>query len=226
MTPVILPVILVSILPGALWLLYFYRQDRYEPEPRSLVFWVFLGGMLLVIPAGALESFGKEGLVAARNAGDLISLFYYSFFFIGLIEEGLKFLLLWFLVRPKKVMDEPVDGVVYGITAGLGFASLENFLYTQNLGLEVGIWRGIVACLAHAAFTGWGGYFLSAEGTAARAETRFALGWGVALSLHGLYNFLLFVEHPALTLAAFTMTGVLIYTLLLKMRQLVKAPLR
>ena len=132
MTPVILPVILVSILPGALWLLYFYRQDRYEPEPRSLVFWVFLGGMLLVIPAGALESFGKEGLVEARNAGDLISLFYYSFFFIGLIEEGLKFLLLWFLVRPKKVMDEPVDGVVYGITAGLGFASLENFLYTQN----------------------------------------------------------------------------------------------
>lgn len=216
------PVILVSILPGILWLLYFYGQDRHEPEPRRLVFWVFLGGMLLVIPAGALEALGKEGLVAARGAGDLISLFYYSFFFIGLIEEGLKFSLLWFFVRPKKVMNEPVDGVVYGITTGLGFASLENFLYTQNLGLEVGIWRGIVACLAHAAFSGWGGYFLTAEETAAREETRYALGWGVALSLHGLYNFFLFLEHPALTLAAFTITGILTYTLLMKMRQLTK----
>ena len=226
MAPVILPVVLVSILPGILWLLYFYRQDRYEPEPRRLVFWVFLGGMLLVVPAGALEALGKEGLVAARSAGDLISLFYYSFFFIGLIEEGLKFSLLWFLVRPKEVLDEPVDGIVYGITTGLGFASLENFLYTQKLGLEVGVWRGIVACLAHAAFTGWGGCFLTAEGTAAKTETRFALGWGVALSLHGLYNFLLFLEHPAFTLAAFIMTGVLVYTLLAKMRQLTKVPFR
>ncbi len=218
------PVILVSILPGILWLLYFYGQDRHEPEPRQLVFWVFLGGMLLVVPAGALEALGKEGLVAARSAGDLISLFYYSFFFIGLIEEGLKFSLLWFFVRPKKVMNEPVDGVIYGITTGLGFASLENFLYTQNLGLEVGIWRGIVACLAHAAFTGWGGYFLTAEGAVARnPEIQFALGWGVALSLHGLYNFFLFLEHPALTLASFIITGFLTYTLLMKMRQLTKA---
>ena len=121
-------------------------------------------------------------------------------------------------------MNEPVDGVIYGITTGLGFASLENFLYTQNLGLEVGIWRGIVACLAHAAFTGWGGYFLTAEGAVARnPEIQFALGWGVALSLHGLYNFFLFLEHPALTLASFIITGFLTYTLLMKMRQLTKA---
>lgn len=218
------PVILVSILPGILWLFYFYRQDRYEPEPKRIVFWVFVGGMLLVIPAGGLEALGKEGLLAARGAGDLISLFYYSFFFIGLIEEGLKFSLLWFLVRPKGVMNEPVDGIIYGITVGLGFASLENFLYTRNLGLEVGIWRGIIACLAHAAFTGWGGYFITAEGIGAdtKPETRFALGWGVALFLHGLYNFLLFLEHPTLTLASFIMTGILIYTLLVKMRQLTK----
>src|SRR5690606_33388406 len=124
MTPVILPVILVSILPGALWLLYFYRQDRYEPEPRSLVFWVFLGGMLLVIAVRALGSVGREGLVAARYVGDLMSLFYSSFFFIGLIGGGLKFLLLVLLGRPKEGMDDPVDWVVYGITAGLGFASL------------------------------------------------------------------------------------------------------
>jgi len=215
-----LPVILVSILPGILWLFYFYRQDRYEPEPKRLVLWVFIGGMLMVVPAAGLEALGKEGLLEARSTGDVISLFYYSFFFIGLIEEGMKFLLLWFLVQPRKVMNEPVDGIIYGITVGLGFAALENFLYTQALGLEVGIWRTMVACLAHASFSGWGGYFLTTP-EIERPETRFVLGWGVALFLHGLYNFLLFLEHPFLTAGTFFLTAVLVFTLVKKIGHLV-----
>ncbi len=214
-----LAVVLVSIIPGILWLIYFYRRDRYEPEPKRLVLWVFIGGMLMVVPAAALETLGREGLLAARSAGDVISLFYYSFFFIGLIEEGMKFLLLWFLVQPRNVMNEPADGMIYGITAGLGFAVLENFLYTQALGLEVGIWRAVVACLAHAVFTGWGGFFLTAPDVD-RPETRFVLGWGVALFLHGLYNFLLFLEHPFFTAGTFFLTGILAYALVKKIEQL------
>ena len=64
----LVPLLLVSILPGVLWLAFFYRQDRYEPEPKRVIVRVFLGGMLMVIPAGAFELLGKEGLTLARTS--------------------------------------------------------------------------------------------------------------------------------------------------------------
>lgn len=215
-----LSLFLVSILPGILWLIYFYRKDLYEPEPKRLIMKVFTGGMLLVFPAGALELLGKNGLIAARSTGNIVAIFFYSFFFIGLIEEGLKFLLLWLIVRSRGELDEPVDGIIYGVTVGLGFAALENLFYTQALGFEVGIWRAVVACLAHAAFSGWGGYFLT-NPLFRSTVARFISGWGVALFLHGLYDFLLFLEGYLFSAGAFILTGLLIYFLIKKISALV-----
>ncbi|HBG16853.1 MAG TPA: PrsW family intramembrane metalloprotease, partial [Firmicutes bacterium] len=98
----LLSLIIVSVIPGVLWLTYFYRKDRFEPEPKKLVAKVFIGGMLMVVPAGALELVGKEGLMVARTSGNVLLIFIYSFFFIGVIEEGLKFLLLALTVYPRK----------------------------------------------------------------------------------------------------------------------------
>ena len=214
------PLLLVSILPGILWLVFFYRKDRYEPEPKRVIARVFLGGMLMVIPAGALELLGKEGLTLARTSGDLGMIFFYSFFYIGLIEEGLKFLLLAVVVNYRKDMNEPVDGIIYGITAGLGFAALENLLYTRTLGLEVGIWRAVVTCLAHATFSGWGGYYLTAGRLNRSVRQRFCRGFGVALFWHGLYDFLIFFDTPLSTAGALGLTGILLYLLFRKMHEL------
>lgn len=216
----LLPLILVSILPGVLWLTYFYRKDRYEPEPKKVIARVFFGGMLLVIPAGALELIGKDGLNAARSAGDLGLIFFYAFFFIGLIEEGLKFLLLALVVNYHKEMNEPVDGIIYGITVGLGFAALENMLYTETMGFQVGLWRAVVTCLAHATFSGWGGYFLTAGLPKIPVVQRFLIGFGVALLWHGLYDFLIFLNTPLFTGASLFLTGILGYLLLRKIHEL------
>jgi len=218
----VVPLLLVSILPGALWVWYFYKKDLYEPEPKKLIFKVFIGGMLIVFPAGYLESFGREGLIAARNTGDIFLLFIYSLFLIGLIEEGLKFLLLGLVLRPYEELDEPVDGIIYGVTVGLGFAALENLLYTQALGYGVGLWRAVVTSLAHASFTGWGARLLTAPGFKGY-PLRFVFGWGVALLLHGLYDFLIFLEISYLSWIAFILTGFLVYLLLKQIRQLVLA---
>jgi RsiW-degrading membrane proteinase PrsW (M82 family) len=216
----LVPLILVSILPGVLWLIYFYRKDRFEPEPVKVIARVFFGGMLMVIPAGALELIGKDGLAAARSSGDLGAIFFYAFFFIGLIEEGLKFLLLALVVNYHKDMNEPVDGIIYGITVGLGFAALENLLYTETMGFQVGLWRAVVTCLAHATFSGWGGYFLTAGLPKLPVARRFLVGFGVALFWHGLYDFLIFLNIPILAGASLLLTGILLYLLLRKMREL------
>lgn len=215
----LLSLILVSVIPGVLWMTYFYRKDKYEPEPKKLIIKVFIGGMLMVVPAGTLELLGKEGLMEARASGNVLLILIYSFFFIGLIEEGLKFLLLAFLVS-RKELNEPVDGIVYGITVGLGFAVLENLFYTEALGFQVGLWRAVIACLAHAAFTGWGGYFLTAGLSEIKLLHRFLIGWAVAMFWHGLYDFLLFLNNPVFSLGSFLLTGILVYLLLKKMGEL------
>ncbi|HBK68357.1 MAG TPA: PrsW family intramembrane metalloprotease [Firmicutes bacterium] len=216
----LLSLIIVSVIPGVLWLTYFYRKDRFEPEPKKLVAKVFIGGMLMVVPAGALELVGKEGLMVARTSGNVLLIFIYSFFFIGVIEEGLKFLLLALTVYPRKEMNEPVDGIVYGITVGLGFAVIENLFYTEALGFQVGLWRAVIACLAHAAFSGWGGYFLTAGLRRLSIFYRFLIAYGVATFWHGLYDFLLFLNNPIFSLGSFVLTGLLVYMLLKKMREL------
>lgn len=204
-----------------MWLTYFYRKDRYEPEPKGLILKVFFGGMAMVIPAGLLERFGRVPLNEARISGDLTTLFILSFFLIGLIEEGVKFLVLTTMIYPNPELDEPVDGIVYGVTVGLGFSAVENLFYTWSLGMTVGLVRAIVGCLAHAAFTGWGGWYLSRAKLSGRPWFLIPIGLGVSVFWHGIYDFLLFTGKPYMSFLAFLMVGLLIFRLLDKMRHLV-----
>ena len=63
-------------------------------------------------------------------------------------------------VNYRKDMNEPVDGIIYGITVGLGFAALKTSL-VPNHRLEVGLWRA-VRPVSPCDLSGWGGYFLTA----------------------------------------------------------------
>lgn len=219
--------IVVSLLPGILWLSYFYRKDRFEPEPKGLIMKMFFGGMFLVIPAGFLELIWRAPLQEARLTGDLEALFIYSFLLIALIEEGVKMLFLVIAIYPHRELDEPVDGIVYGVTVGLGFAVLENLFYTQALGFQVGLIRAVVGCLAHAAFTGTGAHYLSVAKKSDNPVPFLLKALGIAVFWHGLYDFLLFVEHPILSFLAFLSVGFLILRLVDKMKVLVdRSPFR
>lgn len=219
----LISLIVVSLLPGLLWLTYFYRKDRFEPEPKGLILKMFFGGMLLVVPAGFLELIWRTPLQEARLTGDLVALFLYSFFLIGLIEEGVKMIFLGVTIYPHRELDEPVDGIVYGITVGLGFAVLENLFYTQALGFQVGLVRAVVGCLAHAAFTGTGANYLSLAKKSNNPEPLLFKALVVAVFWHGLYDFLLFVDHPVLSFLAFLSIGLLVLRLVGKMKELVES---
>jgi RsiW-degrading membrane proteinase PrsW (M82 family) len=71
----------------------------------------------------------------------------YSFLSLLLLassEEILKYILAYFVVLRKKVMDEPIDAVIYMITAALGFAAMENILYLWNILREGSFIQGII----------------------------------------------------------------------------------
>ena len=196
--------LLASMGPGLLWLWYFYRQDRFEPEPIKEIIKVFLIGVLLVIPAGLIEQIWRRPLMVSLQASDWVTLLVMAFLVIALVEEGLKAFFLWRMVGNNRELNEPVDGIIYGITLGLGFASLENLLWVSVFGFGVAIMRGIVTTLAHASFTGWMGYFIAKYKLPPGGSNRILwIGFLVPWLSHGAYDFFLFLRSPIASAVAF-----------------------
>lgn len=195
--------LLASIGPGLLWLWYFYHQDRYEPEPVKLIAKVFFCGLLLVLPAGLLEQFWRQQITAAVRNGNWTTFLVIAFLVISLIEEGLKTGFLWWLVGNNPELNEPADGIIYGITLGLGFASLENLLWASTFGFGVAALRAVITTLAHASFTGWAGFYIARFKFQTPNVSVILTGFLLAWASHGLYDFLLFLKQPMASLLAF-----------------------
>ncbi len=215
--------LLASIGPGLLWLWYFYRMDRFEPEPPKLVFKLFFAGILLVIPAGLLEQFWKPQLISSINDGAWQEFLVMAFFVVALIEEGLKTWFLWWIIGRSRELNEPVDGSIYGITLGLGFASLENLLWASMYGYGVALLRAVVTTLAHASFTGWAGYYISRYKLESPQRKAWVFGgFLLAWASHGLYDFLLFLQNTVASVIAFALVGFLMFRLYQEIQQQVE----
>lgn len=219
---------LASIGPGLLWLWYFYRMDRHEPEPLKLIFKTFFAGLLLVIPAGLLEQFWKPQLISSINNGAWVDFLVMAFLVVALIEEGLKTIVLWWMVGKNKNLNEPADGIIYGVTLGLGFASLENLLWASIFGYGVAILRAVVTTLAHASFTGWAGYYIAKYKLESDAKASLVwMGFLVAFLTHGLYDFLLFLKNSWASVFAFILIAGLLFWLYRTLQEQVsKSPFR
>lgn len=189
MTSVFL-VALASVLPGLLWVWFFYRYDRYEPEPKRLIYRTFVYGILAVLPAALLETPVRPFLERPMS---LWGMFLVAFLGIGLVEEATKVFAVYRSVYHNPEFDEVLDGIIYAATAGLGFAALETFLYINRFGLGVAPARALLTTLAHASFTGLAGYHLGLAklGPVERSRARIVRGILIAAFLHGLYDFLI-----------------------------------
>ncbi|MEK7669157.1 MAG: PrsW family glutamic-type intramembrane protease [Patescibacteria group bacterium] len=114
-----------GILPALLWLWFWLKEDRLHPEPKSRILIVFLVGMAAVFLVLPLEKF--VFLATSSN----ISLF--TIILWASIEELTKYVVAYFAVLRKRVVDEPIDAIIYMITIALGFSALENALFLFNI---------------------------------------------------------------------------------------------
>jgi len=180
--------ILASFLPAAAWAWFFRQQDRYEKEPLGLLLLTFAAGMAAVPLAILLE----EPFRAAMDVGSRLTKIAAAFLVVGLGEEALKLLAVFLTVYRRAEFSEIADGMVYGITAALGFAAVENLLYVLAFGIEIAPARALISSLAHGAFTGLGGYHLGRARFAPEGSVGEVV-WGLvtAATLHGLYNSLI-----------------------------------
>jgi RsiW-degrading membrane proteinase PrsW (M82 family) len=192
----ILLYIVLGAAPGLVWLTFFLRKDKL-PEPKIEIIKVFYCAMMVVIPAGMLE---LEMISHLQGMG--IDTTYYLIRFVlivGLVEEVVKYLIVRYLVLKRSCLDEPIDIVIYMITAGLGFATAENILLFFNL--EQGMvsqellniitaTRFFGANLLHAICSGIIGIFiaLSFENLRHR-KWIIPLGFVSSILIHGIFDF-------------------------------------
>jgi protease PrsW len=192
--------VVVGAAPSLFLLVFFYLKDRYEPEPRGHVALAFAKGMLAFVPA-LFAARGLEHLVGATwlALGGLPARLFEAFVMAALVEELAKWSLFLALVYWWSELDEPLDGVVYGVALALGFATVENVLCVVRDGLRVGLLRAIFAVPAHALFgAAMGFYFGRAKlgdgrGGVSRGDRarRIGLALVVPLGFHGVYDFTL-----------------------------------
>ena len=117
-----------------------------------------------------------------------------SFFSAAPVEEGLKLAVLYFLVYKMKDFNEPIDGIVYGVTVSLGFATLENFYYVyvladyyETTSMSMALLRSFSAVPAHAIFGVFMGYFFMRYAFIKKGDN-LIFAFLVPFTLHGCYN--------------------------------------
>jgi RsiW-degrading membrane proteinase PrsW (M82 family) len=181
-----------AIVPSLLLLWYVYARDK-NPEPRGLLMKTFLLGAFICLPVVPVAMM-LEGMGKGMAGGMWGSAFVQGFLGAGIPEEFFKFLVLRLYVWGKADFDEPLDGVVYGATASLGFATLENILYVGEHGMGTAVLRALTAVPGHA-FTGVVMGAFVGRARFAEPEQRSGMLWaglGSAMLLHGSYDSFLF----------------------------------
>jgi RsiW-degrading membrane proteinase PrsW (M82 family) len=184
----------LAVIPTLFLVRYYYRQDRARPEPKGLVFKVFLFGVLSALVAIPVELLVSQ-FHRAFGPNSIGYALFKAFVVAGLIEEYLKLSVVRLTAYRAQAFDEVMDGVVYTVVAGLGFACLENVLYVLGGSVATALVRAFTAVPLHAVASGLMGYFLGRARFAAspaEANALIARGLLTAVAFHGLYDFLLF----------------------------------
>jgi RsiW-degrading membrane proteinase PrsW (M82 family) len=182
--------VLLSLIPAVIWMVFFHRQDRLEPEPKSYVIGVFVLGMLL---CNAVAIPVINGLFQVNHwlATNTLTNIVGAVLVIGITQEFLKYAAVRYSVYATPEFDERLDGVIYGTAAGLGFATMLNINYVIANGgvdLYMGIIRISITTLAQASFSGITGYFLGRAKFEVEPVWWQTLGVAIAAVLNGLFT--------------------------------------
>lgn len=191
--------LLMGLVPAALWLGFFYRMDRLEPEPKQKIVGIFLLGGLATTGVAlplldglfAIDTWLYDSFVSQLVGGILL---------VGFVQEAVVYLVVRYGIYADPEFDERVDGVIYAIAAGLGMATVLNFNYVLDHGgvdLGIGSVRVVVTALAHASFAGILGYFIGQ----ARFEKTPPLYLPAGLALAALLNGIFFLLEDRITAA-------------------------
>lgn len=205
-------IILAALLPVVILMGVMLWRDKQQPEPIS---WLLRGFLL-----GIVSAFGSLAIslpvlalgLAPGTYGTMLDATWHSFGVAAIPEELSKLFFLWLLLRKNPYFDEHLDGVVYAVCVGLGFAAFENIQYLFGAGdgwAATAIARALLSVPAHFFFAVLMGYYYSLVHFGHHAQRNRLLVIGAPVLAHGIFDAL------AMTLSISENFGVLFTIVLL-----------
>ena len=182
--------LLLGIAPAIFLLWYFRHKERFTPkEPIGLMLKTFLRGAFWIIPALILELAGQYFLQPDPHS--LVQSILFFYIVVGPAEELGKY---WAVTRSARSpkFRVPFDGIILGVSAGLGFATVENILYIFNAPTPedqvlTGIIRALLSVPGHAFWGAIIGFYVGQSRRFNRAISSVA-GLAIAAFLHGTFD--------------------------------------
>lgn len=182
----LLPVIVIVSL--VMWI------DNWEREPLLLyaVAFVWGAGVSTILSLISNEFFGEAAASRlSENGASIVS----AVVVAPLVEEAFKGVgILVILLFFSKNFNGPVDGIVYGMLVGLGFAFTENILYFSMYYEDLAYVfraRAILNPFVHPLATSMTGFFVGLSLQQRSKKSLFYLaptGYVIAVGLHALHN--------------------------------------
>lgn len=195
--------LLAGLLPSLLWLWFWLKEDNLHPEPRTILAASFVAGAIGVIIAIVLERYTQSVI----NDQTL------RYIAWAAIEELVKFGVVVLIAFHANFLDEPIDAMIYCITAALGFAALENAFFILNplsagalsSSIITGNLRFIGATLVHVVSSASIGFMVGLSfyrGIFSKTLT-IILGIILAIALHSAFNLAIIYSSAMTTLRVF-----------------------
>lgn len=205
---------ILAFLPAVFWFHIFLRKDKFDPEPRRLIIKLFLLGTVAALFAAILEfavssiffspfseDFGRffNDPYASSFPNHILIFLILEIILFAALEEVLKITVVREFVFYDQHFRQVVDGAIFGISAGLGFATLENLGYFFGTASKEGtgslvvvfILRFFASTLLHALTSGMSGYYLG-KSKFSKGKTVFWQGLIAAVLTHAAFNLFLF----------------------------------
>ncbi|MEX2416180.1 MAG: glutamic-type intramembrane protease PrsW [Paenibacillaceae bacterium] len=178
--------LMAAIAPGLALLAYFYLKDLYESEPISMVARMFVLGILTVFPTMVVQ----RGFVLGLGENPLL----FAFGISAGIEEFIKWFLVYFLIFRNSSIKQPYDGIVYATAVSLGFATLENVLFSwfYQPSISTLLYRAMLPVSGHALFGVVMGYYLGKAKSSPEHERKYVT-YALLLPIfwHGSFDYIL-----------------------------------
>lgn len=180
-----LGILSAGLAPGLALLCYFYLKDQFGVEPISLVVRSFFFGALLVFPIMFIQYVLETENILHSDFGN-------AFISASMLEEFFKWFIVYYTAFLHFHFDEPYDGIVYGASVSLGFATVENLFFLIANGLEFAIGRALLPVSSHALFGVIMGYYLGKAKFAVGSKRKWILlSFILPFLLHGIYDYIL-----------------------------------
>ncbi|WP_303970252.1 glutamic-type intramembrane protease PrsW [Sporosarcina ureae] len=177
----------VAIAPALALFSYLYLRKQIAKEPSKSLFHAFIYGAIMTFPILFIQHVFEEEHVFNNE-------FFRNVLFTSSLEEFFKWIIIFILVYKTIEFEDAYDGILYGASVSLGFATVENILYLLSFGLDTAFIRALLPVSSHALFgVVMGYYFGKAKFSIVSEKAKWiAVAFLAPFLLHVLYNSILF----------------------------------